>query len=135
MSALLQCRVSPPQGQLTQRLCCKDPGALITGPPSAPTPRRKQTLAIVVSEGTTPGPVSTESVTLSMFLERKQQNAPGSCYWFPSHRYAQCSARPCSPPHPSLYLESASSAASKGSEQQLGPTEALHSPSPTEVSF
>lgn len=77
MSTLLQSRVPPP---LTQRLCCKDPGALITVPQSAPTPYRKQIPAIVVSKGTTPGPVSMESVTLSTFLEGKQQNPSGSCY-------------------------------------------------------
>lgn len=116
--------VSPPQGQLAQRLCCKGLGARIT---SQSVPPNRQTLSIVNSKGTIPGPARMESQwPLSRLLEGKQQNLFGSCYWFVSH----CSVRPCSPPSPGLCLDPGPSATSKGPKQQLGPTETPHSPSP-----
>lgn len=50
-------------------------------PPAAPRPSpHQQTLSVVESKRTIPGPVRMESVTLSRVLEGKQQNPPGSRY-------------------------------------------------------
>lgn len=125
--------VSPPQGQLAQRLCCKGPGALIT----SPTCPRKQAAPLNSGEQTdhTWPSENGESVTLSRLLEWKQQNPSGSCYWFRSHRHALCSVRPGSPPHPDLCLDGAPSAAKGATSSSWDLLRPLIHPLPLECLF
>lgn len=95
MSALLQSRVSPPQVQLAPRVWAP------SSPSQSAPPIPQQTLLIVASKRTMPGPVENgESVTLGRLLDGQQQNPSGSCYWFISHCHVLCSTRPSLLPNP-----------------------------------